>query len=302
MRTASYVFARKDSGSFFFRWVIPSKVRPLLGGRREVKRSLHTDQRRVALRLARRLSVVLERATAQLMASQFNLQQEGPAAHLIIQSLERLVDGTLRIEGMQLDPQHIAEEKELLAALLGTAGTAANAASPDQRTLEALVAAYFAEGDREKRWTAKTRSELDAIYKLMLEILGPTKPVADIARKDAAYLKDMLAKLPSNRNKDPRYRTKSVLELASMKIPQEDLLSVSSANKALIRVSSLFKYGVQHGWIASNPAEGMTFRAPSALMSPGEQSPMPCWAMRLSTAAQICRWPLSKLRRSSTSP
>ena len=67
MRCASYLSLRKDTGSYVFLWTVPIKVRHLFDGRTELKRSLHTDQRRVALRLARRLSVLLERTTHQLI-------------------------------------------------------------------------------------------------------------------------------------------------------------------------------------------------------------------------------------------
>jgi uncharacterized protein DUF6538 len=149
MRSASYVSFRQDTKSYIFRWVIPASIRQLLGGKREVKRALGTQHRRLALRLARRLAVMLERATAQLMADRI-CTQEQPAAHLTAKLIERLVDGSLRIEGLELDPQHGEEDRKHLAALLGTSGAkAANA--DDGRKLRDLIAAYFDEGDRAKR-------------------------------------------------------------------------------------------------------------------------------------------------------
>jgi integrase len=256
MAHASYVFLRRDTGTYYFRWIIPAAVRSILGCKREVKRSLDTEQRRVALRLARRLSVMLEQATSQLMAARIS-STESPAVHLTAKLFERLVDGTVRIEGLELDPAHGEEDRKHLAALLGA--TAANAAvSPDTRKVSDLIAAYFDEGHRAKRWTEKTRQELDAIYALMAEVIGADKPLSELSRKDFAYFKDALAKLPSNRSKDPRYRDKSVLELIGMKVPAADLMSISTINKVLIRVSSLMKWGVVHGYVASNYAEGMT--------------------------------------------
>ncbi len=256
MRYVSYVFLRRDTGIYFFRWTIPAKVRHLLGGRTEIKRSLHTDQRRNALRLARRLSVLLERATDQLMFTHLK-QQDPPCFHLTISLFERLVDGSIRMEGVQLDPDHAEQDQKLLVALLGTATTASNVPA-DQRTLSDMVTAYFVDGDRSKKWTAKTRQELQTIYALMIEILGATKPLASLSRKDFAYLKEVLGKLPSNRSKNPLYRGKSVAELAAMIVPKEDLLSTTTINKNLGWVSSLMSWGQVHGYVSSNFAEGMT--------------------------------------------
>lgn len=255
MRHVSYVFFRQDTSTFYFRWTIPASVRPLLGGRTEIKRSLDTDQRRVALRLARRLSVLLERTTSQLMMAQLT-HQEAPVATLTARLIERLVDGSLRIEGLELDPKHVEEDQRLLATLLGPTTVSAATAS-DQRKLSDLVAAYFDDGKRAKKWTAKTLQELEAIFALTVEILGGSKPLSDLSRKDFAYLKEVLGKLPSNRSKNPLYRDKGVLELAGMKIPQTHLMSATTINKILGWVSSLMGWGRLHGYVSANFAEGL---------------------------------------------
>jgi integrase len=257
MRLVSHITYRRDSKNYAFRWVVPAAIRSLLGGKREVKRSLGTTDKRLALRLARRLAVMLERAATDILITMRSngSTQEAPATYLVVKLLERLVDGSIRMEGVQIDPAKAEEEQCLLSSLLGT-----SKAKPAEarQTLSDLVRAYFEEGDRAKRWTAKSRQELEALYALMLEVLGKDKPLCELTRKDFAYLKDMLTRLPSNRAKSPLYRTKTVLELASMKLPPDDLLSVTSINKILIRVSSLAKFGVRQGLLANNYAEGMT--------------------------------------------
>ena len=256
MAEATHISWRQDTESYTLRYVVPVAVRPLLGGRREITKSLKTEDKRLALRLARRMAAMLDRFTFDLLMTKQRSNSDGPGFSLIIKAIERVLnDGsTLRIEGAEVNNE---EDRRMLAALIGAAAEPAKTPA-DERNIAALIVAYFTEGDRAKRWTAKTRSELEAILKLFVELMGADKPVADITRKDVAYAKDMLAKLPPNRSKDPRYREKTVLELAGMKIPQDDLLSVTSINKAMIRLSSLFKFGVQHGWTSHNPAEGMT--------------------------------------------
>lgn len=82
------------------------------------------------------------------MATQLTQQQEAaPVAYLTFKVLEKLVDGSIRMEGVELDPKHAEEDQKLLSALLGTP-TARTASGSDTRKLSDLVSAYFDEGDR----------------------------------------------------------------------------------------------------------------------------------------------------------
>jgi hypothetical protein len=126
------------------------------------------------------------------------------------------------------------------------------------KTLSDLVAAFLAEGDRAGKWSVKFREELESCYALLTEVVGEKKLLAQMGREDIARFKELLLKLPSNRSKDARYRGKSVLELAGMAIPKSDLLANNTFNKVMVRCSSLFKWGVRHGYVTANYAEGMT--------------------------------------------
>ena len=100
MRSASYVYLRPDSGSWSFRWTIPVALRPMLGGKREVRKSLNTSDRRTALCVARHLRVSLERATIPLMAKRDDQDAEGVPC-LIIDKLVKMVDGgSVQIESL----------------------------------------------------------------------------------------------------------------------------------------------------------------------------------------------------------
>jgi hypothetical protein len=130
-----YVYLRPDTGCYAFRWTIPAVLRPLVGDRRDVRKSLQTDDKRTALRLARHLRVVLERATISLMAKR---SQEQLVRLHDLKLFERLINGTVRIEGLTMDPDpaRAEEDRKHLAALLGTAATAN--APADERTLVPL--------------------------------------------------------------------------------------------------------------------------------------------------------------------
>jgi hypothetical protein len=49
-QSSSYIFRRPESDCYFFRWVVPVELRHILAGRKEIRRSLRTDDKRFALR------------------------------------------------------------------------------------------------------------------------------------------------------------------------------------------------------------------------------------------------------------
>jgi len=102
MQTPSYVFRRPESDCYFFRWVVPVELRPLLEGRKEIRRSLRTDSKRFALRLARRLALTLEEGTLMFMAKK-SQGDTPPSFYLTLKLFERMADGSIRMEGLEMD-------------------------------------------------------------------------------------------------------------------------------------------------------------------------------------------------------
>lgn len=254
MPVATYVFRRPDTPCYFFRWTVPVALRPLLGGRKDIKRSLHTDDKKNAIRLARRLAVTLERGAYSLMA-----KKDEPPTFADIARLILTANGTLQMEGVTLDPAKVEEELRLVDGLLKITATPPEtvAASAPSYTVGQMVKDFFAESDRAKRWTPKSRQEVEANCLLLVEVLGEEAHVAALTRRDFARFKDVLTKIPTNRNKDARYRGKTALELAGMAIPEPDLLNTATINKILTRVSALMKWAHMNGYAPANYAEGM---------------------------------------------
>jgi len=62
MKTPPSYLTCNRHGTYYFRMVIPGPVRPLLNGQREVRRTLYTDSRRLALKRARQHAARFERA------------------------------------------------------------------------------------------------------------------------------------------------------------------------------------------------------------------------------------------------
>lgn len=120
-------------------------------------------------------------------------------------------------------------------------------------SLTRMIRDYLTEKKRIDAWTAKTTEENQAIYQLLKEILK--NPAAETIRiKSAAQFKSALLQLPPNRTKG-KYRGKSVKELLAMR--PSKTVSVSTVNKYLRRVSSLFDWGHRHGYVHENPFVGL---------------------------------------------
>jgi len=58
-------------------------------------------------------------------------------------------------------------------------------------------------------------------------------------------------------NKKPLYRDKSVKDVAAMKIPKEDLLSISKVNAYFSRISQFFTWACKNGYSKENPFSGI---------------------------------------------
>lgn len=64
----SYLFKNRH-GTFYFRIVIPAPLRPLINGKREIRRSLKTDSQRLAIKRARQFAVRYETAFDKAISS-----------------------------------------------------------------------------------------------------------------------------------------------------------------------------------------------------------------------------------------
>ena len=109
--------------------------------------------------------------------------------------------------------------------------------------------------ETEKNWQPKTKNENLAILKLFKEVVGDV-PIQSITRKTVGEFKQTLKKLPPNLRKNPKYRKKSISEIAKMEVPKT--MSDTTISKYLTRVGALFDYARKNGiYEGANPATGM---------------------------------------------
>jgi integrase len=116
---------------------------------------------------------------------------------------------------------------------------------------------YLNEVEKREGWTEKTKAENLSIFALFVRVVGDL-PVDEIDRQLMSEFKETLMKLPPNLNKLSKFKDKSIAQILAMK--HDQTISVNTINKYLRRLSGLFNYAVQHGYMANNPAEGMQIR------------------------------------------
>lgn len=116
---------------------------------------------------------------------------------------------------------------------------------------------FFAEGDSTDKWTPKTRKEIATSLQVLVDVLGDV-PVTSIDRTTMSGFKQTIMKLPTNMNKDKRYRGRSVREILEQK--PKKTIAAHTINKYLGRASTLFEYATIHGYMPLNPAKDMKVR------------------------------------------
>lgn len=119
-------------------------------------------------------------------------------------------------------------------------------------TLSEVVKKYSFEQTNAGNWTEKTAYENQAVFNLIITIIGDIT-ASDFGFVHAVSFKETLLRLPANINKSPLYRGKTVSEILEM--PDVKPMSITTANKYLTRLSSLLRWACDHGYVLKNFAE-----------------------------------------------
>ena len=250
---AAYIW-RNRYGTYYFRWVIPDELRPVLGNRRELKRSLRTESRKTAVKRARAYRVDVDQLLDTWMGGK---RKQFSISELITLRNVTLPNGA-RVEQLNIDDpsSDLKKEQEAASELLTAQAQATVSTTSTSAVLSELINDYCDEHVRLAKWTPKTEQENRAIYALFTEILPPDTPVAELTRSSLAECKRKLLRVPSNRNKDKRYRDLTIEQILA--IDNVKPMATNTINKHLNRLSSLFEWAERHGYIDSNPAKGLS--------------------------------------------
>lgn len=172
MKSAPSYLTRNRHGTFYFRMVIPAPLRPLVNGKREVRRSLKTDSQRLALKRARLHAVRFESVFDRVLAVTARNDEE-----LSVSDLEYLEMLELELSGGYGSP---SEPKAAPEPVLTNAEL-------EERQRRHCIAELL-----EGRYDRPIRPELDQLAQKLLELSRPYQPTE--LRQVLPRLRDELVK------------------------------------------------------------------------------------------------------------
>ena len=105
----------------------------------------------------------------------------------------------------------------------------------------------------------KTEDEIRTSVKFLTECFGDI-PIGEITKEKSNIIKSHIKNYPKNRTKLPQYRDKDFHSLMKMKIPQKDIIHLTTINKHLGNLSSFMIWCVNNGYCNTNPFTGMKIK------------------------------------------
>jgi hypothetical protein len=118
-------------------------------------------------------------------------------------------------------------------------------------TLQTLCA-KFSDAKISDGVTLKSMASYKLTIDFAIELFGSNKNIETITREDCRTFRDKLARLPSNAKK--KYPRLSLLGAIKAHHDDATRLSTTSVNRHLINLSTIFKFGLQEGYLEKNPA------------------------------------------------
>ena len=107
----------------------------------------------------------------------------------------------------------------------------------------------------------RERSEEEIRFSLnfLTESFGDI-PIGKITKEKSNLIKSNIKNFPKNKTKNPKYRDKDFHSILKMKIPQKDIIHITTINKHLGYLSSFMMWCVNNGYCDMNPFIGMKIK------------------------------------------
>lgn len=266
IRVSSFLQRHPESGLLYFRLSIPPRYRAAIG-RTEIKRSLGTHDKRLALPAAMRLYCEVQQLFNQLdtgATMPTTRRKKDSAAGSTLSKItlaEISLPGGGKARNVTIDTGDDVRDAEVAVKLLGglpAPPAAVPASSGDSVKLAVAAKKYRAEKVAEGSWVDSTVAEHEALHGLLIQLLGNVD-VSTVTHKSARVVKDALLALPANMGKGV-YSGKSVKQLLKMNVPASARMSVRTINEKITRAGSFFQWCVRHGYAPLNPFEGLKMK------------------------------------------
>lgn len=122
-------------------------------------------------------------------------------------------------------------------------------------SLADAIAEYIAENRRAKSWEFGTFGKKQAALDALTELLGADTKIGTITKQHARDVKQVVSKLPPNRNKQQATRHLTIRDAAAL--PDIAPMSTVTVNSYISIYQSFFDWADKNGHTAANPFEGM---------------------------------------------
>ena len=228
-------------GVYHFRIAVPHELRVIFG-KREIKKSLRTSNRRQAIRMAQKLSVKVHDIFEEMRHMAGNKNPD--TGIIVLKGLKKEKD-SVSIDEFTVDLDDKKKEADiaegLVKALKGHPAAlegVVTAARRGNRTLSHVISKLCKEKKTEE-WTPRTLKEFQGMFRLIIEILGD-RPMNTIGHDEAEHLRDILLKLPPNCRNNSKYKSLTIEQILTLK--HSKTMSKKTVNKYISLMSTLFRY------------------------------------------------------------
>ena len=118
----------------------------------------------------------------------------------------------------------------------------------------------------------RERSEEEIRFSLnfLTESFGDI-PIGKITKEKSNLIKSNIKNFPKNKTKNPKYRDKDFHSILKMKIPQKDIIHITTINKHLGYLSSFMMWCVNNGYCDMNPFIGMKIKQKKSARDEGDR-------------------------------
>jgi len=250
---------------YYFRLAIPTDIRHHFKGR-ELKKSLKTAEKKVA-----------QGRALQIAASAFHLFERlrGMAKlpyspTMVVKGFKILPDGTISFDSAQTDPDKPQDTVDLIKFVEAAATIQAASVTPAAQTVpkkppaqtltSEAIRLYVEEKVSTQSWTEKSTTELQAAYQLLIKVAGDL-PVSAVDYAVASSFFQTLQKLPTNMEKSPLFRGKSIQQILAMKPTKT--MSKSTVNKTMDRITAFWAWCIRRTMVTVNPFSGLQLKQKS---------------------------------------
>lgn len=280
IKLATHLY-RNRHGIFYFRFVIPKKLRSGVI-QREIRFSLNTERRYDAIHSAIQFIAGLPQLKSDLKRMADD-NETLPPDYFKKWREQMFINTGLKAKVKLLEAE-VAEQQERIAQMIPLAkakqvakiyhgkGQLAGKQELEDRLMfppppektplfSELKASYLKalsfrpEGAQKKPPTPKTLDEYDNCTELFIVVMGDCT-IGSIDRECVGEYFSILRRLPRNMNRLSKYKGKTITELLEMKDPPQ---SETNCSKKIERVSTMFKWALEEKrkWgIDSNPFTG----------------------------------------------